>query len=378
MNTFWLIAAGLIVVIAVALLFVVLPRLRKTQMKTLREPNGVRAILVGSQSPIIISVIAILLVAITLYFAWVKPDNSTTPQPGQNGTQNTPISPEHVEMIKALSARLEQNPNDGKGWAMLARSYAVMGRYNEAVPAYEKAANLLPNDPILLVDYADMLAAVNGKNLQGKPVELLKSALILDPNNMKGLNLMGSAAFQAGDYTHAVSYWEKLLPLLPPDSPGAKQITASIANARAQENGTGPSGKQQPGRQGQPLPTQGEAQSTTGGAQISGMVSLSPALAAKVAPTDTVFVFAQAISGPPMPIAVIRAQVKDLPQKFILNDSMAMMSTTKLSNFQEVVVGAKISKSGNATPQSGDLRGEVASVKVGANNVQLVIDKIVP
>ena len=94
--------------------------------------------------------------------------------------------------------------------------------------------------------------------------------------------------------------------------------------------------------------------------------------------TDTVFVFAKAISGPPMPIAVIRAQVKDLPQKFILNDSMAMMPTTKLSNFQEVVVGAKISKSGNATPQSGDLRGEVASVKVGADNVQLVIDKIVP
>ena len=282
MNTFWLIAAGLIVVIAVALLFVVLPRLRKTQMKTLQEPNGVRAILVGGQAPIIISVIAILLVAITLYFAWVKPDHSTTPQI----TQNAPMSPEHIELIKALSTRLEQNPNDGKGWAMLARSYAVMGRYNEAVPAYEKAANLLPNDPILLVDYADMLAAVNGKNLQGKPVELLKSALILDSNNMKGLNLMGSAAFQAGDYTHAVGYWEKLLPLLPPDSPGAKQITASIANARAQENGAGPSSKQQPGRQGQPLPTQGEAQSTTGSAQISGMVSLSPALAAKVAPTD--------------------------------------------------------------------------------------------
>ncbi|MEO7622731.1 MAG: c-type cytochrome biogenesis protein CcmI, partial [Gallionella sp.] len=93
---------------------------------------------------------------------------------------------------------------------------------------------------------------------------------------------------------------------------------------------------------------------------------------------DTVFVFAKAMSGPPMPIAVIRAQVKDLPQKFTLNDSMAMMPTMKLSNFKEVAIGAKISKSGNATPQSGDLRGEISAVKIGTNNVQLVIDKVVP
>lgn len=362
MNTFWLTAAGLIVVIAVALLFVLLPWLRKTQKKTLHEPKGVMVILTGSQAPVIVGGIAISLIAVALYFAWTKPVTSTAP----GMAQNAPMAPEHVEMIKALSARLEQNPNDGKGWAMLARSFAVMGRYNEALPAYEKAANLIQNDPVLLVDYADVLAAVNGKNLQGKPLELIQSALLIDPTNIKGLNLIGTAAFQAGDYTHAVSYWEKLLPLLPPDSPIAKQVNTSIANARAQE------------ARSQLLPAQGEAQPATGGAQIAGVVSLSPALAGKVAPTDTVFVFAKAASGPPMPIAVIRAQVKDLPQKFILNDSMAMMPTMKLSNFQEVVVGAKISKSGNATPQSGDLRGEVASVKVGTNNVQLVIDKIVP
>ncbi len=364
MNTFWLIAAGLIVVIAFALLFVLLPWLRKTQMKTLHDPKGVMAVLTGSQAPVIVGGIAISLFAAAVYFAWTKPDTSTTPRMAQNA----PMAPEHVEMIKALAARLEQNPNDGKGWAMLARAYAVMGRYNEALPAYEKAANLIQNDPVLLVDYADVLAAVNGKNLQGKPLELIQSALIIDPTNIKGLNLMGTAAFQAGDYTHAVGYWEKLLQLLPPDSPIAKQINTSIANARAQEAGKRP----------QSLPAQGDAPSATGGAQITGVVRLSPALAGKVTPTDTVFVFAKAVSGPPMPIAVIRAQVKDLPQKFILNDSMAMMPTMKLSNFQEVVVSAKISKSGNATPQSGDLRGEVASVKVGANNVQLVIDKIVP
>ncbi len=365
MNTFWLIVAGLIIVIAAALLFVWLPWLRNKQKETLHDPKGVMAILAGNQASLIVGGIAISLFALAMYFAWTKPSTSTASQMAQNA----PMAPEHVEMIKSLAARLEQNPGDGKGWAMLARAYAVMGRFNDALPAYEKAVNLIPNDPVLLIDYADVMAAVNGKNLQGKPTELIQSALVIDPANIKGLNLIGTAAFQAGDYTHAVSYWEKLLQLLPPDSPVAKSINTSIANARAQAMGKGEAGKQ---------PVQGEAQSATGGAQISGVVKLSPALAGRVAPTDTVFVFAKAVTGPPMPIAVIRAQVKDLPQKFMLNDSMAMMPTMKLSNFQEVVVGAKISKSGSATPQSGDLRGEVASVKVGTGNVQLVIDKIVP
>lgn len=366
MNTFWLIAAGLIVVIAVALLFVLLPWLRKTQKKTLHDPKGVMAILAGSQAPVIVGGIAISLFAVALYLAWSKPV-ITTPSPSQIA-QNSQMAPEHIEMIKALNARLEQNPNDGKGWTMLARSYAVLGRYNESAAAYDKATNLIQNNAALLVDYADILAMANDKNLQGKPLELIQSALKIDPNNTKGLLLIGKAAYQAGDYSHAVGYFEKLLQLLPPDSPRAKQVSDNIAQARAQEAGKRP----------QSLPAQAEAQPATGGAQITGVVRLSPALAGKVSPTDTVFVFAKAVSGPPMPIAVIRAQVKDLPQKFILNDSMAMMPTMKLSNFQEVAVSAKISKSGNATPQSGDLRGEVAPVKVGANNVQLVIDKIVP
>jgi cytochrome c-type biogenesis protein CcmH len=359
-NTFWLITAGLIVVIAVALLFVLLPQLRKKNL--LSEPEGVMAMLAGKQAPVIVGGIAICLFAVALYFAWTKPGTSTASQ----SAKEIGMSPEHAAMIKTLSARLEQDPNDGKGWAMLARSYAVMGQYKEALPAYEKAVNLIPNDPILLVDYAEILAAANGKNLQGKPSEIIKSALLIDPNNAKGLNLMGIASYQAGDYAHAVSYWEKLLQLLPPDSPNAKKVSASIAAARGKaEAGTQP-------------PAQGTTQPAAGGAQVGVVVKLSPALAGKVSPTDTVFVYAKAVSGPPMPIAVIRAQAKDLPQKFILNDTMAMMPSMKLSNFKEVVVSAKISKSGNATPQSGDLDGEVAPVKVGDTNVQLMIDKVVP
>ncbi len=359
MNTFWLTAAGLIVVIGVGLVFVFLPWLRKTQMQTLHDPNSAMAMLTGRQAPAIIGGVAIALFAGALYFAWAKPNTAVTM------AQNPQMGQEHIDMIKALAARLEQNPNDGKGWAMLARAYAVLGRYQEALPAYEKAANLLPDDPVMLIDYADVLALVNGKNLQGKPLELIQHALMIDPTNIKGLNLIGTAAFQAGEYPHAISYWEKLLQLLPPDSPNAKLVSNSIASARAREADT-----QQP--------AQGKAQQAAAGAQITGVVKLSAALAGKTAPTDTVFVFAKALSGPPMPIVVIRTQAKDLPQKFVLDDSMAMAPTMKLSNFQEVMVGAKVSKSGSATSQSGDLRGELGPVKVGANDVQLVIDKIVP
>lgn len=232
MNTFWLIAAGLVVIIAAALVFVLLPWLRKTQKETLAAPNGTMAILTGSRTPAIVGGITIALVAIALYLAWSKPV-ITTPTQSQIA-QNSQMAPEHIEMIKSLNARLEQNPNDGKGWSMLARSYAVLGRYNESVAAYEKAANLIQNNAALLVDYADVLAMANGRNMQGKPLELIQSALKIDPSNAKGLLLIGKAAYQAGDFTHAVGYWEMLLKTLPPDSPLAKQVSDNIAQARTQ------------------------------------------------------------------------------------------------------------------------------------------------
>ena len=362
MNVYWLLAAVLIVIIATAFVFALLPWLRKTQQKAPHGPKGMTALLLRRETPIVAGGLAVCIFAVALYFSWTVPGSSSATQ----ATQNSPMPPEHIEMIKALSARLEKNPDDGKGWSMLARSYAVMGRYSESAAAYEKATNLIPNNAALLMDYAEVLAVANGKSFQGKPSELIHQALTIDPNNTRALFLIGKAAYQAGDYTHAIDYWEKLVKLLPPNSPQAKQISGNIAQLRAQET----SGKRPQ--------TQGKAQPATSGAQIAGVVRLSPAVASKAAPTDTVFVFAKAVSGPPMPIAVIRTQVKDLPKKFILNDSEAMTPTMKLSNFKEVEVVAKVSKSGSATPQPGDLRGEITSVKVGTENLQLVIDKITP
>lgn len=232
MNTFWLFVAGSIVVVTASLVFVLLPWLRKTQKQTLSTPKGMMALLTSNHAPAIAGSVAIPFLAVALYLAWSKPI-ITTPNPSEIA-KNGEMAPEHVEMIKALQVRLEQDPKDGKGWAMLGRSYAVLGRFKESAEAYEKATSLIQNNAALLVDYADVLAVANGRSLQGKPVELIQNALKVDPKNNKGLLLIGKAAYQAGDFTHAVGYWEKLLQSLPPDSPLAKQISDNIAQARAQ------------------------------------------------------------------------------------------------------------------------------------------------
>jgi cytochrome c-type biogenesis protein CcmH len=231
LNTFWLVAACLIFLFAAVFLFVLIPWMRRRQNISQASREGLAALLTASRTPAIAGSAAIILIVIALYLAWSKPDIT----PSQSLiAQNGQMAPEHIEMINSLKTRLEQNPNDGKGWAMLGRSYAVLGRFNESAEAYEKATNLIPNNPALMVDYADVLAMANGKNLQGKPLDLIQGALKIDPNNAKGLLLIGKAAYQAGDFTHAAGYWEKLLQQLPPDSPLAKQISSNIAQARAQ------------------------------------------------------------------------------------------------------------------------------------------------
>lgn len=326
--------------------------------------------LMGGRAAAIIIGITIPVLAILLYF--VRPSAPAIPQTqSQTQTQTAQadkMAPEHALIVEDMAARLEQNPGDGKGWYMLGNSYAVMGRYADAVIAYERALKLLPDDVQLLVDYADVMAVANDRNLRGKPLEMINKALKLDPKNVKALALTGTAAFQAGDYPGAVKYWEKLLKLLPPDSPFAKQMSSGVAEARAMI-----AGKKEPSFGG----AQDKAQPAAGGAQISGVVTLSPALASKAAPADTVFLSAKA-PGSNAPVAVMRAQVKELPLKFTLDDSMAMMPESKLSDFKEVTLSAKVSKSGEAMSLPGDLKGEVAQVKVGAKDVRVVIDKIAP
>jgi len=304
--------------------------------------------------------------------------------------ENAPhaITPEQVQaMIDQLIKRLQQNPDDGEGWAMVARSYSYLRKFPEAVKAYEKASTLLPSDSHLLADYADALAMTQGKSLTGAPMKLVQRALAIDPKDVKALALAGSEAFDRKDYSAAIGYWDRAIKAGPPDPQFAEQLHAGIeeasrlggspamAAAQAAEPATPPAMASAATAPGGAVPTK---TTPAEGGSVKGRVELSPALASRASPTDTLFVFARAAQGPRMPLALMKRQVKDLPLEFALDDSMAMMPSLKLSNYSSVVIGARVSKAGDAMPASGDLQGFSAPVKVGAAGIDVKIDQVVP
>ncbi|MDX1250914.1 MAG: c-type cytochrome biogenesis protein CcmI [Gammaproteobacteria bacterium] len=315
--------------------------------------------------------IAVPVFAVLLYFKLGNPD-VLSPE-AMAKVQAAATAEQHADdpakiemMIGRLIERLKQNPQDAEGWTVLGRSLYALARHDEATEAFSRAAALAPNDAQLLADYADSMAMANGERLDERSVALIKRAIQADPNNQKALWLAGTAEFEAGNFTAAVGYWERLLKLLPPGSEVANTMASNIEEARGLASGRPPSAQAAPAAAG------------VAGATVGGVVNLAPALAGKIAPGDTVFIFARAAQGPRMPLAIMRAQAKDLPLQFSLDDSMAAMPTMKLSNASEVIVSARVSKSGNAMPQPGDLQGDSQAVKVGASGVKVVIDSVVP
>ncbi len=278
------------------------------------------------------------------------------------------------QAIAQLAAKLRAQPDNAEGWRMLGRSHAVMSQHEQAAAAYRQAAALLPRDAGVLADLADSLAMVQGAKLSGEPSRLIQQALALDPQHAKALALAGSAAFEASAFAQARAHWERLLPLVPADSETAQALRGSIAQARSKE-GSAPSAVTAPATATSATPATPAA---AAGASVAGSVSLAPALAAKVKPGDTLFIFARAAAGPRMPLAILKHQANELPLSFKLDDSMAMQPQMKLSAFASVVITARISSSGGATPQTGDLMGQSAAVAPGAQGVQVVIDQILP
>ncbi len=295
------------------------------------------------------------------------------------------ITPQQIEEMAAkLAAKLDREPDNPEGWVMLARTYYALNRHADAARAYERALTLVPDNAELLADYADSVAATQG-GLRGKALDLVERALKADPTQWKALALAGTAAFERKDYKQAVAYWERMKATVPPGSSFAGSIDASIAEARelgglksAPMPPSAPMAAARGADSPKPSSSAAVAPSTLAGATVAGTVTLAPALAAKAAPTDTVYIFARAAEGPKMPLAILKKQVKDLPAAFMLDDSMAMAPNFALSNFPNVIVGARISKSGNATPQSGDLEGASPVVKIGATGLTVVIDRALP
>lgn len=317
----------------------------------------------GGRRTALVLMVAIPLCAVLLYLRLGSPAAVLlqTTADGRGG-----ITPQQVEaMVEGLAARLQKAPDDGEGWALLARSYFVLQRFQESATAYARAVALLKDDADILADYADALAMSQGRNIDAKVMAIVEQALKVDPTQLKALAMAGSAAFERKNYKQAIGYWEKLQLRAEPNSEFARTVAANIDEARKLGNIKGATAK--------PVPAASAAQ-----ASVRGRVSLSPSLASKANPTDTVFVYARAAQGPRMPLAIVRRQVKDLPFAFTLDDSQAMAPNAKLSNYPEVVINARISKSANAVPQTGDLQGNSKTVKVGAANVTVVIDSVVP
>lgn len=275
--------------------------------------------------------------------------SSTMAQAGQQGGQ-----PSIAELVDGLAQRLEREPGNVEGWTMLGRSYQILERYEDALKAFAKARELAPRDPDLLVFYGETLALSRGGNLEGEPERLVARALAVEPNHANGLWLKGVAARQRGDRDTALESWQRLRGLLEEDE--RAMLDEHIADLEGGMAGGGGLAATA-GAEGTVTEPTSAPSAPAPAAEIKVKVSLDTGTASEARDSDTVFVFARAAAGPRMPLAIVRKTVADLPFEVVLGDDMAMTPAFRLSNFDEVVIGARVSRSGNAMPQAGDLQG---------------------
>lgn len=296
----------------------------------------------------------------------------TTVNSAQEQAKNLPPM---EELVQKLADKLVEQPENIDGWLMLARSYMSMSRVQEGLEAYGQAMKLAPENTAVLLAYAEGLAKTDSNNFTGKAASLVEKAVKLDADNPNARWMMGIVSYQRGNYPAAVEHWERAQTLLGPDNKDAATIANALEDARREmgEAPKLPSIVQQTAAKS--VPTANAA----GKSKITLEVVLSDEMRAKAKPGDLVFIYAKALEGPQMPLAAARKQVRDLPLTIELDDGMAMMPQFKLSNFPEVVVGARISLSGNPIAKSGDPEGEVKPVTPGqAGTVKVVINGLHP
>ena len=327
---------------------------------------------------------------------------------GSSADAPHPTSADQIEaMTEKLAQRLKAQPDDAEGWAMLARSYTVLERHPEALHAYGQAVTLRADDGQLLADYADSLAVKNKRSLIGEPMTWVEKALRIEPKNLKALSLAGAHAFETKNYAGAVKYWDQVVLIGPADSSYVKQVQTSLVEARQLAGLPAAT----PAAASKPAPDKGASGSATAAlatleslgpraslasptwstsaasstssvpsvpsASVSGVVTLAASLASRASPDDTVFVLARTPDGKGMPLAILRKQVKDLPIAFTLDDSQAMSPAAKISGAPSVIVSARISKSGQALPQIGDMSGQTEPVNLGTRALKLEIRELV-
>lgn len=313
-------------------------------------------------------VVCIPVAAVCLYLVLGNPAAIGYAPPGQQTA-----APDVNGMLEALALKLKQEPDNPHGWEILARSYKVLGRTAEAEQAFSGAASYIEGNAQLLAIYADLMATNANGDFTGKPAKLISKALTLDSNNPLALWLAGSAAFQAQDFAIAIQKWQQLLVQLPKGSEEAQALQASINEATVRSS-----------PHGSAVPVAGDtalAPDRSGAspamASVAGVVELEAALRARVSASDVVMVIARA-PGERIPRAVLRTSAADLPLKFTLDDTLSMSPQAQMSSASEVTVEARISKSGMAMPESGDLISGIQTVKMGVQNIRLIVNQVRP
>ena len=337
--------------------------------------------------------VAVPALALALYFNVGAPQLVEIAGPGARLPASGPHEgagaagemPPVEDLAAMLATKLEQNPNNPDGWYLLGRTYMSVQRYEDAAKAFERLNELVGEEPPVLLALADALAMSRGARMSGRPAELALRALELEPDNVTALWLSGRAAEEQGDYLQAIRYWRRVEAQVQGDPQTLAEIQSLIAEA--QRVGEIPPDKMPPTvavgaapaaaapAAASPSPA---AEPQTAGASITVEVALDPALASRAGPDATVFVFARAVDGPPMPLAAARHTVSELPLTVTLTDAMAMMPQARLSNFARVKVSARVSQSGTATQQPGDLTSPAVEVETaGASDVSLVINSVI-
>jgi cytochrome c-type biogenesis protein CcmH len=292
-----------------------------------------------------------------------------------SGSQNN--MPPMEELVRKLAEKLEENPDNLKGWIMLGRSYMAMNQHSAAIKAYQRAMEMNDQDVNLLLAYSEAIAATNGNNFTGEAAPMIEKAIQLAPGEPNALWLAGILAYQSGQFRSAIERWSTLRDQLTPQSTELVSVNKAIDEARSQL-GMSPEEAQLPSI-AKAKKSNAMQKTAVNSKAIQVEISLSPELQSKAKPNDLLFIYAKALSGPPMPLAAVRKKVSDLPLSIRLDDSMAMMPQMKLSGFSEVSIGARISMSGNPSAQTGDLEGEIKPVTPGQSEVvQVVINSVHP
>ncbi|MFO1301338.1 MAG: c-type cytochrome biogenesis protein CcmI [Burkholderiaceae bacterium] len=288
-----------------------------------------------------------------------------------------PVDAAEVEkLIGSIEQRTREKPDDGEAWAMLAEARRMQGRHADAVTAFEQAVRLLPPDARLLADFAESAALLAGGDFSGRPVSLLEQALAADPDEPKAIALMGAAQYRLGNLEGARGYLKKLHDGLPAGSDEAAQIGQALARIDAeiaQRGATTP-----PARPSAPAPGAASRDAKPAATStVTGTITVDEKLASQVRPGDTLYVIARQAGGPPIPVAVLREPDARLPMQFSIGDANAMDPSRPLSSAGALVLEARLSRSGNAMRQPGDLYGQRADVAPGQRDVSIVIDRVV-